>query len=392
MNNIFVCSIRDLFGDKNKRAAMEAGICGVDVITGEGSYSRSRAILFGKEKVQFNIEQYEQLTNVTTQRCRPIYRVLLRDAVIVGQGTLVTRDAKIVRESAQEFFVRGKAPTGFDSADGACFSLKALPSRHIDSPCLLVKRPWWRNYGHWLVDGAALLALASAIRMPEDWHIVIGAHESKSMRAVMLDTIKLIAPDIPVLEHRDNETWTFSHLSYITPVHVPPMFMSPQAMSSLRSLLLHQQQTKDGTRRLFIAREAGGKRDLINQEDLIHECSKHGFEVIYPERYSIYEQAKIFSSAEAIIGVKGAALTNIMFCTRPSSVMVLSPAGWTDRFFWDIAGQSQMHYLEVFGDLDSGEAMPNFSPFRIDMEDFRNALDLLIKLIDSSGKLHTQNA
>lgn len=382
MNNISICSIRDLIEDKNKHDAMEAGVCGVDVVTGEGSYSRSRAILFGKEKARFNLEQYDRAMKATTQHYKPVYRVSLRDAVITGQGTLVTRNAKMVRESAQELLARG-TPTGFDSADGMSFSLKSLPSRHINSPCLLVKRPWWRNYGHWLVDGAALLALASAVRMLSDWHIVIGTHESKSMRAVMLDTIKLIAPNIPVLEHRDNETWTFSHLIYITPVHIPPMFKSPEAMSSLRSLLLHEQQSKKGTRRLFVARKADGNRDLRNQEDLIHECSRHGFEVIYPEHYSIYEQAKIFNSAEAIIGVKGAALTNIMFCTKPSSVMVLSPADWADRFFWDIAGQSQLHYLEVFGDLDCDKAPTSHNPFRIVMEDFRNALEL----IDSSGKL-----
>ncbi|MDV6344314.1 glycosyltransferase family 61 protein [Nitrosomonas sp. Is37] len=387
MNNISVCSIVDLLGDKNKHAAMEAGICGVDVVTGEGSYSRSHAILFGKEKARFNLEQYDRAMKVTTQRYKPVYRVLLRDAVITGQGTLVTRNAKIVRESAQELFRRGGIPPGFISADGACFSLKSLPTRHIDSPCLLVKRPWWRNYGHWLVDGAALLALTSAIRMPSDWHIVIGAHESKSMRAVMQDTLKLIAPNIPVLEHRDNETWTFSQLNYITPVQVPPMFKSPEAMSSLRSLLLHQQLSKEGTRRLFIARNTGDRRDLRNQEDLIHECSRYGFEVIYPEHYSIYEQAKIFSSAEAIIGVKGAALTNIMFCTRPTGIMVLSPADWPGRFFWDIAGQSQLHYLEVFGNLDSDKAPISSNPFRIDMEDFRSALNLLIKRIDRLGKL-----
>ncbi|SDY85672.1 DUF563 domain-containing protein [Nitrosomonas sp. Nm33] len=390
MNNISVCSIVDLFGDKNKHAAEEAGICGVDVVTGEGSYSRSRAILFGKEKARFNLKQYDRAMKATTQHCRPVYRVSLRDAVITGQGTLITRNAKMVRESAQELLGPRRTLTGFDSADGACFSLKSLPTRHIDSPCLLVKRSWWRNYGHWLVDGAALLALASAVRMPSDWHIVIGAHESKSMRAVMLDTIKLIAPNIPVLEHRDDETWTFSQLNYITPVHVPLiLFKSPEAMSSLRSLLLHQQLSKEGTRRLFVARKAGGKRDLRNQEDLIHECSRHGFEVIYPEHYSIYEQAKIFSSAEAIIGVKGAALTNIMFCARPTGIMVLSPADWPGGFFWDIAGQSQLHYLEVFGNLDSDKAPIGSNPFRIDMEDFRSALNLLIKLIDSSGKLRT---
>ncbi|SDY85643.1 DUF563 domain-containing protein [Nitrosomonas sp. Nm33] len=387
MNNISVCFIRDLLGDKNKRAAEEAGICGVDVVTGEGSYSRSPAILFGKEKARFNLEQYDRAMKATMQPCKPVYRVSLRDAVITGQGALVTRNAKIVRESAQELLAPRRPLTGFDSADGASFSLKSLPTRHIDNPCLLVKRPWWRNYGHWLVDGAALLALTSAIRMPSDWHIVIGAHESKAMRAVMQDTIKLIAPNIPVLEHPDDETWTFSQLNYITPVQVPPVFKSPQAMSSLRSLLLHQQLSKEGTRRLFVARNTGDKRNLRNQDDLIDECGRHGFEVIYPEHYSIYEQAKIFSSAEAIIGVQGAALTNTIFCTRPTSVMVLSPADWPSRFFWDIAGQSQLHYLEVFGHLDSDGAPRSSNPFRIDMEDFRSALNLLLERIDSSGKL-----
>ncbi|MDV6344308.1 hypothetical protein [Nitrosomonas sp. Is37] len=67
--------------------------------------------------------------------------------------------------------------------------------------------------------------------------------------------------------------------------------------------------------------------------------------------------------------------------------MILSPADWPGRFFWDIAGQFQLHYLEVFGNLDSDKAPISSSPFRIDMEDFRSVLNLLIEWIDSSGKL-----
>jgi capsular polysaccharide biosynthesis protein len=386
MQHFSVISIRDLLQDRDRAAAVDAGITGVDVIACAGSYTRTQSCSFGLGNATFKLADFIAARNATTQRYEPVYRISLEDAILTGQGTVMTRNGNLVRESALEFLAHRQVPTGLKADDDGRFSLTSTASRHIDAPCLLVKRPWWRNYGHWLVDGAALLAMISALRMPSGWHIIIGAHENPAMRTVMRETIDVVAPNIPVLEHPDNENWTFSSLDYVTPVHVPPLFKLPQAFSSLRALFLNGQMISTGARRLFAARQPGTVRGLQNQDDIVAECSKLGFEVIYPERHSIREQAMIFHSAEAVVGVKGAALTNILFCGNPAGVIVLAPGDFPDPFFWDLAGQSRMHYVEIFGELVSHSKAPSHNPFTIDPADFMPALkDMLTAVSRSTG-------
>jgi capsular polysaccharide biosynthesis protein len=78
-------------------------------------------------------------------------------------------------------------------------------------------------------------------------------------------------------------------------------------------------------------------------------CRQLGFEVVWPEQYSLREQAALFRSADCVIGVKGAALANIVFCSSATRLFVLSPADWPDPIFWDLAGQRGIAYGEMFG-------------------------------------------
>ncbi|PSJ19141.1 hypothetical protein CVH10_24405, partial [Halomonas sp. ND22Bw] len=48
------------------------------------------------------------------------------------------------------------------------------------------------------------------------------------------------------------------------------------------------------------------------------------------------------------IGVKGAALTNAIFCQKHCHVILLSPSKFVDPFFWDIIAQRGIKYSEIY--------------------------------------------
>ncbi len=73
---------------------------------------------------------------------------------------------------------------------------------------------------------------------------------------------------------------------------------------------------------------------LWDEAEVIALRQRHGFAVVQPEHHRLREAA-LFRAAESVVGVKGAALTNIMFCSDAASLLVLSPAGWVDPFLWD---------------------------------------------------------
>ena len=65
------------------------------------------------------------------------------------------------------------------------------------------------------------------------WSIVIGANESPVMRRIVRETLDLLVPGTPVLEHPDGEAWQFADLRYVMPLHVPPQFKLPAAIRRL---------------------------------------------------------------------------------------------------------------------------------------------------------------
>ncbi len=280
----------------------------------------------------------------------------------------------MISDSCWEVFAQHGVPQGLHHLpDGDL--VQSIPlSRRIDTPSLLLKRPYWRNYGHWLVDSAALLALIPALAMPSGWQIVLGLPEDDNMRGIVRETLAALAPDVPVIEHRDSETWEFAELHYVMPLSRTPLFKLPMGLTALRSLLLTSGEPRRHGRKIFIDRGPEWRRTLENEGELRSICENAGFEFVKPEQLTLRGQAELFNSAEIIVGIKGAALTNLLFCTSSASVVVLSSDNWGDLFFWDIAGQIGVRYLEILGPTQDASKGPRTSSFRIDPGLFAEAL------------------
>lgn len=338
-----------------------------------GRYERLAPFLVDTHEADPQTTQMVQsYLSVRTQNYPETEIISIPGAVVCGQGAVITRHGELLRESVAEFVAHERVPDGLGIRNGA-YLLRSVIQRHIDRPCLLAKRPWYRNFGHWLVDAASILALAGDICREGGLAVVIGQCESRGMRRVMFETIERVLPKVEVLIQPDNEAWRFSDLRYVTPVHVPPLFKLPAGLSRLRDALLPENTNKP-QKKLFISRSGSGMaRGLLNEDDIIGMCVRQGYELTFPEQLSIHEQAALFASAREIIGVKGAALTNALFCASGTTVMVLSPSDFPDPFFWDICGQRGIHYGEVFGPV-SERGMQGANSFTIDKERVRSML------------------
>lgn len=74
-------------------------------------------------------------------------------------------------------------------------------------------------------------------------------------------------------------------------------------------------------KRIFLSRKNCNKRK-INEEELRPILEKHGFEFVYTETLDVLAQAKMFHQAEHVIASSGAALTNLIFCSKRCKVLV----------------------------------------------------------------------
>lgn len=364
--------LSNLLRDPRQRIA--AGVEHIDLLATAGRYVRSAPRLYNlDDQHPVSIRTRADMAR-TEQDYPPLHHVVIKDATLIGQGTVITRDAHLIHDSCWEFLDHQKVPVGLRRQDDDAIVPEGQPTRRITRPSLLVKRPWWRNYGHWLLDSAALLALIPGIRLPPDWQIVIGGPH-QGMRAVVHQTLATLAPGVPVIEHPDEETWVFDELHYTSPVSRPGLFKLPQGLVALRTQFLGSDYPSSPGRKLYVTRGTTDRRRLLNEDAIAELCVARGFEVVRPEHLSLHEQARLFHAADIVVGVKGAALTNLLFCTSSAAVVVLSPRGWRDVLFWDLAGQLGMDYAEVIGHGKATSGHPSHQPFSIDPSLLGEALD-----------------
>lgn len=84
--------------------------------------------------------------------------------------------------------------------------------------------------------------------------------------------------------------------------------------------------------RVFVSRkDTLGNRRCLNRIDVEDFFSAAGFEVIYPEDYSLGRQAEIFANAQVVAGFGGSAMFNAVFSERLEHMIVLTQEAYTAR-------------------------------------------------------------
>jgi hypothetical protein len=127
-------------------------------------------------------------------------------------------------------------------------------------------------------------------------------------------------------------------------------------------------------RRLFLTRPEGLLRSLSNTESIMPIIKKHGFEVVDPGALNFEEQVKLFSEARIIIGVHGAALTNMIFAqsSRLRILEIMSTGRTSGQLYW-LAMMLKVEYYDI---ILAGPLVN--SNFEISAQVFEKALLLLI--------------
>ena len=92
-------------------------------------------------------------------------------------------------------------------------------------------------------------------------------------------------------------------------------------------------------------------RPLHNEAEVAARLSRLGFVGVEPGTMSLEEQIRTFHAADHVVGVGGAAMTNIVFCREPGTkVTMLWPASFPDKLILlgiFVATHRRLNYLEL---------------------------------------------
>ena len=122
---------------------------------------------------------------------------------------------------------------------------------------------------------------------------------------------RLIQPSMNTWGLLNMESWDLSKIS--------DSMIAQSGIMNIRSCA-DSYMTEQTQRKIYISRKNYATTRLVNESAIIPLFQVAGFEIVYPETLSYIEQVEVFSSAKCVVGVTGAALTNVLYC-HPGTVI-----------------------------------------------------------------------
>jgi capsular polysaccharide biosynthesis protein len=220
---------------------------------------------------------------------------------------------------------------------------KKLPGKAL----LLAAAPG-ANYFHWIFESVPrwhLAELAGIDLKSVDWILVnqlstdfhhdsmdkLGIPREKRYRcskSELLEVESLLLPSAPALAGAC-PAWVCDFLRR--------KFLPPKATAARR--------------RIYITRRHARGRRLVGEEEHDGWLLERGFEIVCLEQLRFSEQVELFASAQAVVGVHGAGMSNLVFAPAGCRVLELFPAAYLQSCYRDLAATMKLDYHQVVGDL-----------------------------------------
>lgn len=290
----------------------------------------------------------------------------LFDVYVTQEGLVFTQDKKLVQQSITQ-------STPEECAEGMAQVLQAEQAqtvRVVTPTSLLLRKRGEQNYGHWMVE------LLPKIWLAED-HLPLNSlvvpRLSGNFARVLRDSVAFSTSFVPAYyEMGVQDVAFFKELVVVDGLTNHGVYMSPLAFSRTDDMVARVPGAK--ARRLYITRK-NRARTIINEDALIAFLQKQGFLCLDPAELTLVEQIKLFKDAECVVGVMGAAMTNIIFCSKGTRIINLAPGNMPDTFFYFIAGLRGLDYYEIRGKLCAETESWN-SLFEIERDHLAHVLGL----------------
>ena len=121
----------------------------------------------------------------------------------------------------------------------------------------------------------------------------------------------------------------------------------PELLKELRRRIVSR--NGPASHRVHVSREGTRRRRLANARDVMGPLGAAGFETVSAEELTFQEQVALASRTEILVGVHGAALTNMIFMPEGAHVIELANPGYPSPAFYALASALGLRYWLVWG-------------------------------------------
>ncbi|MEJ1928681.1 glycosyltransferase 61 family protein [Nostoc sp. NIES-2111] len=250
------------------------------------------------------------------------------------------------------------------------------PVRRIKGHAVLLCSDWAAtNYFHFLLDSLSRLAALEALGISSQVvdHYLIPESPAPAA-ALLLDQLEIPRDKRIVL----NPSQALEADCLLAPSFPGETCAThPLAVGFLqRSAQRMRSVDEQFPRRLFVARRAKN-RLLANEKAVWGLLEPLGFTFYDPGSAS--SQMQCFAAAEAVVGVHGAALANVAFCSPGTPVVEIMPSDHAFPYFQAICSAAGLRYYCVLAQSSAMRPMDDLqaSPydFEVDLGHLREALE-----------------
>lgn len=245
------------------------------------------------------------------------------------------------------------------------------------------------NWFHWIIDTLPTVFLARYLPPNyDDFPLLIPS--SAMGKDNWLSALKLVAGNreiVPIDPENITHVKKLIRIDSVTRPNPRPLEAQVRARISALSVPLLEYQDfvlrslglldvpSQPDKKIFIARRPGSSR-TYNQEEIITETAKFGFQPVYLESLSFAESIRVFREASEIIGPHGAGWANLIF-SRPGVKAVM----WTwegedqDNWYENIAHISRVNFWQIRVPVEVGSSRdPRTAGYELDFSLIEKAL------------------
>lgn len=226
----------------------------------------------------------------------------------------------------------------------------------IEGPACVLANYSHTNYWHWVTQCLSNLLLIRWLGLEENITYILPSglksyhRESLALMGVRSEKIleidasralvkKLIYPSF--LEEHSNGKFS-------------PLILDVFSSMAARTLVASPSSLQQNVGKvLYLTRRDTDARTALNEDELIEALVKKGVHPVTCSDYSVDQQVSLAAGASGIIGMHGAALTNVGFSNRLAPVLEIMPRKWGVSCFYSLTSmRRQPHFLHVESNVD----------------------------------------
>ena len=217
-------------------------------------------------------------------------------------------------------------------------------------------------YYHWLMDFVPRLRLVEDDRALRQRPMIVNHRFTPWQQESLSAIYKARGWELPPLIRMPDD-----QLAALRDAVVPGRVERASAVAILNRLCPASSAASTDRMRLFVGRNNVDYRRLLNQDDVAAFLARKGFTMVDPGSLPFAEQAALFGRAEIIVGLHGAALTNVVFAPAGSALVELW-SGLRQPHYVDLASIKGLRYAAVEGETVPGtHERPQHQDLRIDI-------------------------